>query len=181
MRIGVLCLALLIGSIQQPAFGQQGASTPSAQEIRRELTRGIVVPPAGQPPGPQGTNPDPGVTAQRRPSIDLTVTFATGSAAITPAGERVLAELGEALASPDLAQYRFRLEGHTDTVGDTRTNQSLSERRAAAVATWLIRRYRIQPERLEAIGMGESTPLVATPDSTPEPRNRRVRVVNLGG
>jgi len=178
MRRNVLCLALLAGFAMPPAFGQQGASTPSAQEIQRELTRGIGVPP---PQGQQPVTQQPGTALPpAAPSIDLTVTFASGSATITPAGERVLAELGQALASPELARYRFRLEGHTDTVGDARMNQGLSERRAAAVATWLVRRYRIQPDRLEAVGMGESALLVPTPDNTAELRNRRVRVVNLG-
>ncbi len=173
----ILTVIVLATCHLAPALAQQPGSTPSAQEIQRALTRGIVVPPSpGQQPGqPQGaTMPD------RPPSIDLTVTFATGSVAITPLGERVLAELGQALASPDLARYRFRIEGHTDTVGDVRMNQGLSERRAAAVATWLVSRYRIAPDRLEAVGLGESAPLVPTPDNTPEQRNRRVRVVNLG-
>lgn len=114
------------------------------------------------------------------PAVSITVTFATGSASLTPAAEAALAPLGRALSSPDLAPYRFRIEGHTDTVGDTAMNQALSERRAAAVRDYLIRRFNVDPARLEAVGLGESQLLVPTGDGVPEVRNRRVQVLNLG-
>ena len=40
--------------------------------------------------------------------------------------------------------------------------------------------FKIDPSRLEAVGMGEDGLLIATPPNTPEPRNRRVQVVNIG-
>jgi outer membrane protein OmpA-like peptidoglycan-associated protein len=114
------------------------------------------------------------------PSVNLTVTFASGSAELTPQAVRTLDELGRALASADLAAFRFRVEGHTDTVGSPMSNQSLSERRAAAVVRFLMTKYGITANRLEAVGMGEAAPLVPTGDEVSEPRNRRVQVVNLG-
>ena len=57
--------------------------------------------------------------AQAAPTVNLTVNFANGSAELTPDAIRTLDELGRALASKDLAAYRFRIEGHTDTVGST--------------------------------------------------------------
>ena len=45
--------------------------------------------------------------------------------------------LGKALSSADLANYRFRIEGHTDTVGSKEYNRSLSERRAEAVVSYI--------------------------------------------
>ena len=50
---------------------------------------------------------------------------------------RTLDELGRALASKDLAAYRFRIEGHTDTVGSRDYNRALSERRAEAVVDYV--------------------------------------------
>jgi outer membrane protein OmpA-like peptidoglycan-associated protein len=114
------------------------------------------------------------------PSVNLSVTFATGSAELTPQAIRTLDELGRALASQDLAGFRFRVEGHTDTVGTAALNQSLSERRAAAVVQYLVTKHGIAPSRLEAIGLGESQPLVPTGPQVNEPRNRRVQVVNIG-
>jgi len=47
------------------------------------------------------------------------------------------------------------ISSHTDSRGDSRYNQKLSQRRADAVATWLIQRG-IKKERLVAVGYGET-------------------------
>lgn len=115
------------------------------------------------------------------PAISLTVQFATGSAALTDQARRVLDELGTALMSEDLRPYRFRIEGHTDTVGSRELNQLLSERRAEAVRAYLTARFGVEAARLVAVGLGETRPAVPTADNVDEPRNRRVQIVNLGG
>jgi outer membrane protein OmpA-like peptidoglycan-associated protein len=114
------------------------------------------------------------------PSLDLTIVFRTGSTDLTPAASTTLAKLGKALASPSLAAYRFRIEGHTDTVGTKEANQALSQARAEKVASFLEHDFGITPDRLQPVGLGEDGLLVPTPDQTPEPQNRRVHVVNLG-
>ncbi len=124
---------------------------------------------------PRETTAPEGVSA-----VSITVNFPTGSATLTPEAERALTPLGQALASRELASYRFRLEGHTDTVGEQTLNQSLSERRAIAVRNFLESRYGIAPTRLEAAGYGANQLLVQTPVQTSEPRNRRVQVLNIG-
>ena len=112
--------------------------------------------------------------------MNLTVNFANGSAELTPDAIRTLDALGRALASKDLAAYRFRIEGHTDTVGSRDYNRALSERRAEAVVDYVAKKFGVDPSRLQAVGMGEDGLLVPTPPQTPEPRNRRVQVINLG-
>ena len=72
------------------------------------------------------------------------------------------------------------MEGHTDSVGDVGQNQSLSERRAAAVRQYLIGTFGVEESRLIAVGFGSSQLLVQTPPQTPEVRNRRVQIVNIG-
>ncbi len=114
------------------------------------------------------------------PAASITVTFASGSAELTPAAEAALAPLGRALSSAELSGYRFRIEGHTDTVGSREMNLSLSERRAATVRDYLVQRFGVDPARLEAVGRGEDDLLVRTADEVPERRNRRVQVLNLG-
>ena len=204
----ILAAALLIGTVALPqAAGAQ--QNPSSEQIIDALrpnplggTRGIrpVTPSAppgdstspaavpvapGLPPAQPGmiqaappmTAPPP---AMPPPSINLTVNFSTGSSELTPQAVRTLDELGRALASADLSTFRFRVEGHTDTVGSATANQSLSERRAAAVVRFLISKFRISPSRLEFVGMGETAPLVPTGDQVPEPQNRRVQVINIG-
>ena len=114
------------------------------------------------------------------PSVNLTVDFASGSATLTPQARATLDQLGKALASKDLGRYRFRIEGHTDTVGSPSTNLSLSQQRADAVAAYLEQTYGIAAARLRAVGKGEQGLLVPTPPQTPNAQNRRVEVINLG-
>ncbi len=122
----------------------------------------------------------PPAAATEAPSVNLYVPFENGSAELTPAAIAALDELGKALSSPTLAGYKFRIEGHTDTVGTKPYNKSLSERRAEAVSAYLSQKYGVGQTRLEVIGLGSDHLLVPTPEQTPEPRNRRVTVVNLG-
>ena len=114
------------------------------------------------------------------PSINIQVLFEIDSAALTPAARASLDQLGKALSSPDLAGYRFRIEGHTDSVGSPDHNRSLSARRADAVVGYLTATYSVDRSHLEAVGRGSDDPAVQTGPQTPEPRNRRVRVVNIG-
>jgi len=146
--------------------------TPATPPKAMEPARPVIAAP--RPPAPARE------TTADAPSVSITVTFATGSAVLTPEAKRALAPLGRALTSQDLVAYRFRIEGHTDTVGNAALNQTLSERRAAAVRDYLIHTYGVDPARLVAVGFGESQLLVPTPPQTPEARNRRVQVVNIG-
>jgi len=127
-----------------------------------------------------GGMPSATASTGNAPSVNLSVQFQKGSADLTAAAMHTLNELGKALNQPALATYRFRIEGHTDTVGTAEYNKELSDRRAAAVVAYLSSTFKVDPSRLEAVGKGEDGLLVPTPDQTSEPRNRRVVVVNLG-
>ena len=114
-------------------------------------------------------------------AVSITVNFASGSYALSPQAAASLNSLGRALASPDLRPFRFRIEGHTDSVGDAGLNMALSQRRAEAVRDFLLKSFPVAPSRLVAIGLGETQLLVPSGDNMDEPRNRRVQIVNLGG
>jgi outer membrane protein OmpA-like peptidoglycan-associated protein len=180
----VYCAALALAAVG--AHAQQSPSEdqiinglrPDAQSLRGP-TRGIR--PAGAPaPVRHGAEPAQEPAAGEAPSIDLTVNFVTGSAELTPGARHTLDTLGRALTSPSLAAFRFRIEGHTDTVGTEAENQKLSEQRAQSAARYLEDRFHIDPARLDSVGRGESDLAVATPPQTPNSRNRRVKIVNLG-
>ncbi|HVC63247.1 MAG TPA: OmpA family protein [Acetobacteraceae bacterium] len=182
VRTALATTMLLAAGVLAPAFGQT-QSPPNANSIVKSLTptdklgtttRGIRI---GNGPAGQAA---PAPVATKAPAVSLNIEFATGSAGLTPQAIRALDQLGQALGSPTLAAYHFRIEGHTDTVGSPALNKSLSERRAEAVANYLTSKYQIDASRLQAIGMGENGLLVATPANTPEARNRRVLVVNEG-
>ena len=84
------------------------------------------------------------------------IEFATGSAELVgDSTEDVLDRLGEVLqAYPTLL---VRIEGHTDSRGSRESNQKLSEERARAIKTALIRRG-VSGGRMSTSGLGEETP-----------------------
>jgi outer membrane protein OmpA-like peptidoglycan-associated protein len=111
------------------------------------------------------------------PGLDLdTITFESGSAAITPDQARNLDELGRALEdilaeNPDEV---FLIEGHTDAVGSVLSNLALSDRRAETVALALTEYYDVPPENLFTQGYGEEFLKIQTERS--ERANRRATV-----
>ncbi|MEW6331790.1 MAG: OmpA family protein [Pseudomonadota bacterium] len=66
--------------------------------------------------------------------------------------------------------------GHTDNVGSDQYNQSLSERRAGAVADYL-RSKGVIPQRLASMGQGESSPRASNASEEGRRLNRRVEIV----
>lgn len=72
-------------------------------------------------------------------------------------------------------QTSILVEGYTDSSGSDAYNRQLSERRAASVRNLLVQR-RVEAQRIDTVGYGESRP-VAT-NATPEGRqmNRRVEI-----
>ena len=67
--------------------------------------------------------------------------------------------------------------GHTDSTGDAKANQGLSERRAAAVKQALVSKYGADAERVTSKGFGAEQPI--QDNKTPDGRamNRRVEIV----
>ncbi len=100
------------------------------------------------------------------------VRFRHGSAELDPNSHGLLNQVALMIrANPDLE--RIRVEGHTDMTGSDEVNQRLSEDRARSVRRYLIDRG-VAPNRLRAVGYGESRPVMK--EETPEAnaKNRRV-------
>ena len=103
------------------------------------------------------------------------ILFDTGSDRIRGESKPTLDLIGQMLKDhPDL---KLTIEGHTDNVGVAASNQTLSERRAAAVRQFLIASYHVDASRLASKGFGPTKPTAS--NDTPEGRqqNRRVELV----
>ena len=74
------------------------------------------------------------------------------------------------------ATWILSVEGHTDNIGGTASNQDLSVRRASAVRKALVDRYHITPARLSPSGYGESRPKETNDTLEGRARNRRVEL-----
>jgi outer membrane protein OmpA-like peptidoglycan-associated protein len=71
----------------------------------------------------------------------------------------------------------FIVEGHTDSFGGEEFNLELSLRRANAVVDWLQASLRLGTDRIQAMGMGKSKPIVNTAGTVEEQgMNRRVEI-----
>ena len=111
---------------------------------------------------------------KREPSFDVWVGFEFDSAELTTQGSRQATEIAKAML--DQRGHRFTLVGHTDVLGPAEYNLHLSNRRARGLRTWLVDRFGIRAERLEAEGRGESEPVAEGDSEDAHSRNRRVEV-----
>jgi len=76
----------------------------------------------------------------------------------------------------DYPQTLVDVVGHADATGPDDYNQSLSERRASSVASYLVSRGVLR-DRLFVAGRGESQPIASNDTEEGRARNRRVEVV----
>ncbi len=104
------------------------------------------------------------------------ITFETGSAAVSPTEAQELIALGQLMTSliADNPNEVFLIEGHTDAVGSAVSNLSLSDRRAESVARALTEYFGVAPANMVLQGYGESD--LRVPTEAPERENRRVVV-----
>jgi outer membrane protein OmpA-like peptidoglycan-associated protein len=83
------------------------------------------------------------------------VLFDTAKSTLKPGAREKLARVSGILVThPDL---KLEIEGHTDSVGSDTYNQSLSERRAESVRSYLVSQN-IAAQTITVAGFGESRP-----------------------
>ncbi|MBK8083112.1 MAG: OmpA family protein [Devosia sp.] len=99
------------------------------------------------------------------------ILFQSGSAAMAPESIPAIDELVAYLAL--CPEASVNVEGHTDADGEAEANLALSVARAEAVVDALILRG-VGPERLYAIGYGESLPVADNETRAGKQANRRI-------
>jgi outer membrane protein OmpA-like peptidoglycan-associated protein len=106
--------------------------------------------------------------------IPAIFTFDAGSAAIKPSTDATLLEIARTVKS--LNRTYVDVLAHTDTTGMPQTNRALSDKRAAAVATYLAG-HGVSKARMASRGMGELAPLYNPETSeTEKAANRRIEI-----
>lgn len=143
--------------------------------------------PKKPPPPPP---PQPTATAEAKPKFKFEmergalklpgpVVFETGSDKLKPESDTVL-EVVKSYLDEKKDVTLLRIEGHTDNDGLAADNQKLSEKRAMAVAKWLIARGE-KCDRLLPVGFGQTRPIAGAVDkqtADEKTQNRRVAFVN---
>lgn len=102
------------------------------------------------------------------------ILFDTASDAMDADSQAVTTRIGSALAR--LGIDHLRVEGHTDNVGTAGFNQTLSLRRAEAVAHALASQG-LPLDGMEVRGWGKDRPVVANDTPAGRLQNRRVAVI----
>lgn len=106
--------------------------------------------------------------------IPATFTFDPGSATVKPKTDATLLEIARTVKSRN--QTFVDVLAHTDTTGTPQVNQALSDKRAAAVATYLVN-HGVAKARVASKGYGEMAPLYRSEtDEEQRAANRRIEI-----
>ncbi len=101
------------------------------------------------------------------------ILFDSGSAVLKDEAVTELSKIGDILAK--YADDRVRVEGHTDSVGSSSSNEQLSLRRADAVKRVLTGRG-VKEGQITGLGLGESKPVADNKTAQGRAQNRRVEL-----
>ena len=151
-------------------FGDVGGAAPAAARPAPAPAPVAAPKPVAEPePVVEEPAPEPEV---RTITVRLNVEFELNSDVV----RGIYGDELEAIANAMKVQKDIELvlEGHTDSQGSDTYNQQLSERRAKAVKANLADTYGISPDRISAVGYGESRPVASNDTREGRQRNRRV-------
>jgi len=103
--------------------------------------------------------------------------FDSGSAQLTPDGRRTLDRLAQDLSKQSIKS--IRIVGHTDSIGSSQSNLSLSYARANSVASYLAS-HGVNRQLINTQGLGETRPVADNRTSRGRALNRRVEITVKG-
>jgi outer membrane protein OmpA-like peptidoglycan-associated protein len=199
MKKTMLCFLLLSTAIavtpasanyfSNPSLGMNlnvgSAPNPTPTQLRRAVAveeHATVYTPAETvappPPAPPPMAPIVIAEAPTPPPVvrRFVVFFDFDRSNLTPEAMQVVG--AAVMTAKDSGMAKIVVTGHTDTVGSQRYNQRLSERRADAVKSEIVR-LGLNARDIETVGKSFSEPLVPTGPGVREPQNRRA-VIDLG-
>ena len=161
----------------------------TASDVTANLTGAPVVVPAAT-----GQDLPPDMSAQTTPApaaptgpaadllrpqvngVNLDIQFDFDTDTIRPESYPLLDALGEALNTQQLKGRSIIVGGHTDSRGDDAYNLALSKRRANAVKAYLVNKWGVAQDLIEAVGFGKTRPIAAGSTTEAMRKNRRVEI-----
>ena len=103
------------------------------------------------------------------------VLFDFNKSTLQPSSDSSLQPVANIMAADKT--LKLEVQGHTDNVGNDAYNQTLSEARAKAVATWLTQ-HGVAADRLTAKGYGKTKPVADNGSDEGRAKNRRVEIAD---
>jgi OOP family OmpA-OmpF porin len=143
----------------------------------QEATATVTVTAPPPPPPPPKPKPLPPPAPKVLDKMTIHVNFDFDKYNIRKADE---AELKKAIDF--VKKYpgaKVEIDGHTDSIGTEQYNQKLSERRADAVANYLIEKGAVQKADITTVGYGESKPIADNKTAKGRFENRRAEILIL--
>lgn len=101
------------------------------------------------------------------------ITFSTNGRSLKSEFYSVLDSVG--LVVNEYNKTTIVISGHTDSTGSDTYNQKLSEDRARSVADFLVNK-KVNPARIELVGLGERNPIASNKTEKGRSLNRRVEI-----
>lgn len=150
--------------IAASAWGQQPITAATAEELAEQLAPPVALTRTLR------------IVAPAARKLDLSIQFDYNSAKLQESSRPLLLNLATAMGSERIKELKFRIEGHTDSIGKVSYNQQLSQRRAMSVLEFLAQQG-VDKQRLQAEGKGSTEPLY--PEKPEAMENRRVRITTL--
>lgn len=120
----------------------------------------------------------PGASVERRDdsllvNFQSSMLFNSGQSSLEAGAYDRLRSLATTLNN--YPRSRVIIKGHSDSIGESRFNQTLSEERADMVRNFLIAEG-VSPHRITAIGFGANMPLTSNATPAGRQQNRRVEI-----
>jgi len=103
------------------------------------------------------------------------LSFPVGKAVIQPGYFGLLSRVQRAIR--EYPEAKIVIEGHTDSSGDERYNESLSSKRAEAVRLYILSNMVLAEDQIDAVGYGESRPVASNDTEEGRAQNRRIDVI----
>lgn len=185
---GTVKSAMLDGE-EVPVTGATKTVSPTATTTYKAEVTGVggtqtatatvkVVTPPPPPPPPAPTPapaPTPPPAAKVLDKMTIRVNFDFDKAVIRKADEAELKKAVEFVKK--YPNSNVKIEGHTDSIGTDQYNQKLSERRAQAVANYLVKKGAVKKENITTAGFGESKPIADNKTAKGRFENRRAEIL----
>lgn len=119
----------------------------------------------------------PEVKEEIKKKIDVAarhILFSTGKTILLRSSYSQLSNVAQLMKEDK--DLKLEIEGHTDNTGDDQKNIALSEKRAEAVKTYLVKQG-VEESRINSKGLGETMPVADNKTATGRAKNRRVEMM----